>query len=418
MDAKALLMESLDVAIAASVPQNCLPPFIPSPPKGKTYVIGAGKAAAKMAQVFEQHYTGDHEGVVITRYGFVARTEKIKVIEASHPNPDEAGRQAAREIIGIANEATKDDLVICLLSGGGSSLLSCPHEGMDFDEYKALNDGLLKCGASIHEINTVRKHLNIAFGGRLAMAAFPAQILTLAISDVAGDDPSVIASGPTVGDPSSLEDALNILKHYDLNAGPTILSSLENPSHETPKPDDPVFHNAIYKLIVTPDSMLQAAAAFFEKSGITPHIISSEMEGDTNDCAILHADIAQKVLQQNQPVQKPCVLLSGGETTVKVTGKGEGGPNTQFVLKLAMALKGQENIYALACDTDGIDGIMDNAGAIITPQTLLNAQEKGLDPERYLKNNDSYNFFLQLDDLIKTGPTHTNVNDYRAVLIL
>ncbi len=418
MNPKALLMNSLEVAIAASVPQNCLPSFIPAPPKGKTYVIGAGKAAAKMAQVFEQHYTGDYEGVVITRYGFVAKTEKIKVIEASHPHPDEAGRNAARKILSLVNKATKDDLVICLLSGGGSSLLSCPHDGIDFEEYKELNDGLLKCGASIHEINTVRKHLNIAFGGRLAIAASPAQILTLAISDVAGDDPSVIASGPTVGDPSTLEDCRAIIKHYDLNAGPTILSGLKSPSHETPKPDDPVFQNAVYKLIVTPDIMLRAVADFFKKKGVTPHIISSEMEGDTNECAILHADLAQKVLQENQPVSSPCILLSGGETTVKVTGSGEGGPNTQFVLKLAIALKGQENTYALACDTDGIDGIMDNAGAIISPQTLKMAQEQGLNPSSYLENNDSYNFFLQLDNLIKTGPTHTNVNDYRAVLIL
>jgi hydroxypyruvate reductase len=413
MDARALLLESFDKVIEASVPQNWLPPFIPDPPKGTTYIIGGGKAAAKMAQVFENHYKGDFFGTVITRYGFTAETKIIKVVEAAHPNPDEAGRKAAKELLDIAAQAGADDLVICLLSGGGSALLSCPPEAVYFAELQALNAELLRCGASIHEINTVRKHLNLAFGGRLAKAAAPAKVITLAISDVAGDDPSTIASGPTVGDPTTLQDAKNVIQKYNLDIGTSIKDYLDDPAHESPKPEDKIFDGNDYRLIATPKKSIDAAADFFKKKNITPHILSYEMEGDTNECAVLHI---QKIKEAG--FFTPFVLLSGGETTVKVSGKGQGGPNTQFMLKAAIELAGQENIYALACDTDGIDGTMDNAGAVITPDTLKRARDRGLSPQEFLDNNDSYNFFKALNDLVTPGPTHTNVNDYRAILML
>ncbi len=413
-----LLLASFDKVVETAVPQNCLPAYIPEPPKGNTYIVGAGKAAAKMAQVFEEYYKGEYSGSVITRYGFVAETKTIKVVEASHPNPDQAGRDAAKEILEIAAKATEDDLLICLLSGGGSALLSCPPEEVDFDELKNLNDQLLKCGASIHEINCVRKHLNTAFGGKLAVAAAPANILTLSISDVSGDDPSSIASGPTVGDPTTLAQAKKVIKKYKLTAGPSIAAYLDDAANETPKPKDKIFEKSDYKLIATPEKSIQAAVKFFEEEKITPYVLSSELEGDTNECAFFHASIAHRILDKDEPFQKPCVLISGGETTVKVEGQGQGGPNTQFMLKLAIDLAGAENIYALACDTDGIDGIMDNAGAVIAPDTLKRAKENDLSARAYLENNDSYNFFKVLDDLVIPGPTHTNVNDYRAILLV
>jgi len=417
MNFKDLLLESFDTVLNESVPQNCMLPFIPKPSKGKTYVIGAGKAAAKMAQVFENNYKGDFEGMVITRYGFMCHTKKLEVVEASHPNPDEQGRIATKRILDIARNAKEGDRVICLLSGGGSALMSCPHEEIYFQEYQDLNDQLLKCGASIHEINCLRKHLNRAFGGKLAKAAFPAKMITLSISDVAGDDPSTIASGPTVGDPTTLKQAKAVIDKYEIEAGKTILKFLDNPENETPKPEDGIFKKSEYRLIATPEKSLQAAAQFFKRNEITPYILSSELEGDTNECASIHASIVKRVIENDEPFKKPCVIISGGETTVKVTGSGDGGPNTQFMLKLAMDLGEGHNVHALACDTDGIDGCMDNAGAIISSNTIKRAEEEGVSPKKFLANNDSYKFFKKLDDLIITGPTHTNVNDYRAIII-
>ncbi len=412
-----ILLSSFDVVLESSVPQNCLPEFLPEPSDAKTYVIGAGKAAAKMAQVFEDNYKGEYEGMVITRYGFVAPTQKLEVVEASHPNPDQQGRVATKRILDIAHNAQEGDVIICLLSGGGSSLMSCPHDEIDFEEYQSLNDQLLKCGASIQEMNCLRKHLNQAFGGKLAKAAYPAKIITLSISDVAGDDPSTIASGPTVGDPTTLEEARDVIVKYELNAGPSIVAFLNNPDHETPNPDDEIFSRAEYRLIATPEKSLQAAAQFFKSQNIQPYILSTELEGDTNECAALHGALVKRVLTKDEPFQKPCVIISGGETTVRVSGKGQGGPNTQFMLKLALDLGKTYPVFALACDTDGIDGIMDNAGAVITPETLVRAKQQGVCAKKSLDNNDSYNFFKALDDLVKPGPTHTNVNDYRAIII-
>lgn len=416
MEFHELLLESYKMVVEQALPENCLPKHLPGPPKGRTYVIGAGKAAAKMAQVFEANYPGDFTGVVITRYGFVADTQKIKVLEASHPQPDQAGVDGAKEILEFLSQTSKDDLVIFLLSGGGSSLLTCPLDGVDFGELQDLNKQLLECGASIYEINCVRKHLNKLFGGRLTRAASPAKILTLAISDVAGDDPSTIASGPSVGDPSTLEDAKRIIKKYALNASKSIIQCLDNSENETPKPDDACFENSEYVLIATPEKSLKEAVNLFQKNGINAHILSSEFEGDTNECAALHTAIVKRIISKDEPFKKPCALISGGETTVVVKGSGQGGPNTQFILKALMDLE-DNDVYALAGDTDGIDGSMDNAGAFITPETYAIAKEKGLDIRASLDNNDSYSFFEALDSLLMPGPTHTNINDYRVFVI-
>lgn len=412
------LLGSFEAALAQALPGRCLPGHLPDKPKGKTWVIGAGKASAKMAQVFEDLWPHDLEGVVVTRYGHSVPTQRIRVIEAAHPVPDRNGQRAAREILSIARRAEKDDLVVFLLSGGGSALLSCPYDAVGLEDMQSLNAQLLKSGASIHEINTVRKHLNHAFGGRLAQAAFPARVLTLAISDVAGDDPSTIASGPTVGDPGTLEEARAIIDARGISVSDSVRVHLQNPENETPKPGDACFSNTEYRLIATPQKSLEAAAAFCKAEGYAPFILSGEIEGDTNEAAAFHAALARQVCQYAQPFPRPCVLLSGGETTVKVTGTGQGGPNTQFMLSAALALGGQEGVYALACDTDGIDGSKDNAGAHIAPDTLQRAARRGLDARAMLADNNSCAFFEALGDLVVTGPTFTNVNDYRAFLIL
>ncbi len=416
-DTKSLLLKGYDAAVQAALPDNTLPALLPEPPKGKTYVIGAGKAAAKMAMLFEQHYKGAFEGMVITRKGQALPAEKIKIFEAAHPVPDENGPRAAREILEFARKATQDDLVICLLSGGGSALLSLPLDHIAFETYQSLNKQLLGCGAPIQHINAVRKHLTQCFGGQIALAAAPAKIITLSISDVAGDDPSVIASGPTVGDPSTQSDALDVIRQYDLKTDESVIETLQNKDYETPKPDDPVFKNSEYVLIATPQKSLEAGAAALEKEGIQTHILTSELEGDTNEAAAFHCAIIKQILQYGEPFNAPCALISGGETTVKLSGNGQGGPNTQMMLQTAILLENNPHVSALACDTDGIDGIMDNAGAYIDSSTLTRAMKNGLDPKACLENNDSYNFFEPLGDLIVPGPTHTNVNDFRVFLI-
>ncbi|MCB9988430.1 MAG: glycerate kinase [Rhodospirillales bacterium] len=417
-DYKQILLGAYDVAVAVSRPENGMTPYIPAKPKGKTYIIGAGKAAARMAQVFEELWDHDMEGMVITRYGHKLPTKIIRVIEAAHPVPDQAGMDGAKDMLAFLEQTTADDLVVCLLSGGGSALLTCPADGIDFADIQTLNKQLLACGAGIHEINTVRKHLNQAFGGKLAKAAAPARLVTLSISDVAGDDPSTIASGPTVGDPTTLEDARAILKKYDIQTTQAIVDYLNDPAHETPKPDDPVFANTEYHLIATPQKALEAAAAYIQERGFTPYILSSEIEGDTNEAAGFHVALVKQVLRHNQPVKRPCALISGGETTVKLTGTGDGGPNTQLMLASALLLNRADGVYALSCDTDGIDGNKDNAGATIDSTTMKRAEAAGLNAKALLTNNDSYAFFDALADRVAPGPTHTNVNDFRIFLIL
>ena len=419
MNFEDLLKLSFEVVHQSAHPDNCMRGFIPQEPKdGRLIVIGAGKASAAMAAAFEQAYQGEIEGLVVTRYGHSVPTSRIKIIEAAHPVPDRACVEAVEAIADLLKTSTLNDVIVCLISGGGSSLLTAPIDSLEFDVLQRLNDQLLKSGASIHDMNVVRKHLNKALGGGLASYANGAKMITLAISDVTGDDPSIIASGATVADPSTCSDALAILKEYNIDCDLSVINALQDPGNETSKPDDPVFKDNEYHLIATPKKALEVAAAFWRENGFHPYILDSEMEGDTNVCALQHIELIDKVYSGESDIQLPCALISGGETTVQVTGSGEGGPNTQFMLSAAIELDGHDKVYGLACDTDGIDGSTDNAGAVITPNTIKQMKEQGVSAQQYLDNNDSYHAFSAIEALVKTGPTFTNVNDYRVFLLL
>jgi hydroxypyruvate reductase len=413
----ALLLDLLGAAIDAAVPEKCVPAYLPQAPRGRTIVIGAGKASAAMARVVEEHWPGSLSGLVVTRYGHAVPCERIEIVEASHPVPDAAGRDAAARILAMVQGLTEDDLVLCLISGGGSALLALPAPGISFEDKQAVNKALLRSGANIGEMNCVRKHLSAIKGGRLAVAAAPAQIVALLISDVPGDDPAVIASGPTVADPTTHADALAIIEKYRIEAPPAVLARLRGHEDETPKPGDPRLARVDTRIITTPQHALEAAASVARAAGFTPMILSDAIEGEARDVALVHAAIARQCARRAQPAVPPCVLLSGGETTVTVRGKGRGGRNVEFLLALAIALDGLPGVHALAADTDGIDGTEDNAGAIIAPDTLARAAEAGLSAKAHLADNDGYSFFAGIDDLVVTGPTHTNVNDFRAIVI-
>jgi glycerate 2-kinase len=412
----------LDAALAAANPARVLPPHLPKPPKGRTIVVGAGKAAAAMAKAVEDHWRGEISGLVVTRYGYGLRSKRIEIVEARHPVPDAAGAAAAARILASVRNLTRDDLVLCLMSGGASALLASPAPGITLADKQALTQDLLRCGASIGELNTVRKHLSAIKGGRLAAAAAPARVLTLAISDVPGDDPAVIGSGPTVADPSTFAEARAILKKYDLKPPRSIARHLEAAADETPKPGDKRLAGARYVMIATPQMALQAAAAAARRHGVMPVILGDALEGEAADAALVHAGIAQAAVDGHFMVnrtapRRPLVLLSGGETTVTVRHDGRGGRNSVFVLALALALKGAPGIYGLACDTDGTDGTEDNAGAVITPDTIARAARRGVDLKALLAADDSWAAFDALGDLVVTGPTQTNVNDFRAILL-
>ncbi|MGI9421323.1 MAG: glycerate kinase type-2 family protein [Geminicoccaceae bacterium] len=413
-----LLRKMFEVAVDAATPSRLIRSYLPEKPKGRTIVLGAGKAAAAMASEVDQHMPGKVEGLVVTRYGHAVGCDHIEVVEAAHPVPDEAGRAAAARILKLAEEAGKDDLVLCLISGGASAVLSLPAEGISLDDKQALNRALLDSGADITQMNTVRKHLSAIKGGRLAAAAHPAKVVTLLISDVPGDDPAVVGSGPTVPDPTTFEDALDIVSRFGIAKPKSVIDHLRAGRDETPKPDDPRLADAETHLIATPQASLEAAVAIALDNGIRPVVLGDSIEGEARDVAKVMAGIARQVRRHAQPAMPPCVLLSGGETTVTVKGKGRGGRNAEFLLALAIQLAGAADIYALAADTDGIDGSEDNAGAIVTPDTLKRATELGLNAKAALAGNDGYGFFDKLEDLVKTGPTLTNVNDFRAILIL
>jgi hydroxypyruvate reductase len=404
-------------AVTAAAPALSVPKHLPPRPKGRTIVVGAGKAAASMAAAVEAHWKAPIEGLVVTRYGHGVPCEHIEVVEASHPVPDEAGLNAARRILDKVSGLTADDLVLVLISGGGSALLALPADGIPFYDKQALSRTLLSCGADIGELNTVRKHLSAIKGGRLAAAAAPAQVVTLAISDVPGDNVSTIASGPTAPDPSTSADALAVLTKYGIAATPAIIDCLKNPSAETPKPGDPCFARVSHVLVATPQQSLEAAARLARDAGLSSAILGNAIEGEARDVGVVHAGIARQCGDWGQPLEIPCVLISGGETTVTVRGNGRGGRNAEFLLSLGIAANGKNGIWALAADTDGIDGSEDNAGAILTPDTLRRACEFGIDVKARLADNDAYGVFAALDDLIVTGPTLTNVNDFRAVII-
>lgn len=418
--ARDLLLEMFGAAVAAAAPSQCVPPHLPPPPIGRTVVVGAGKAAAAMAMAVEAHWPADRplSGLVVTRYGHgVGPLPRIEVVEASHPVPDAAGAGAAARMLALVGGLTADDLVLCLISGGASALLALPAAGVDLAAKQAVGRALLRSGADIADMNCVRKHLSAIKGGRLAAAAVPASVVTLAISDVPRDDPAVIGSGPTVPDPTTLADARAVLTRYAVDVPANVAAWLSNPAAETPKPGAAAFARARTVIIATPQHALEAAAIVARAAGITPVILGDAIEGEANEVARVMAAIARQCAAYGQPAEPPCVLISGGETTVTVRGSGRGGRNAEFLLALAVALDGHPAIDAIACDTDGIDGTEDNAGATLTPDSILRALERGIDARAELANNDGYGFFAALGDLVMTGPTRTNVNDFRAILV-
>ena len=416
-DPQRLLRDLFASAIAAAHPRQVLADHLPTDRSGRVIVLGAGKAAAAMAEVIEHEWQGEVSGLVVTRYGHGAQCTKIDVVEAAHPVPDDAGERVARRVLQLVSGLSEDDRVIFLLSGGGSSLLALPADGLDLADKQAINKALLTSGATIGEMNCVRKHLSAIKGGRLAKACWPATVYTYAISDVPGDEATVIASGPTVGDPTTSAEALSILARYGIEIPAKVRAWLEDPRSETVKPGDPVLARSHFQLIATPQQALDAAAAQAEAAGL-PALILGDLEGEARDVAKVHAGIARQIVLHGQPIQPPCVILSGGETTVTVRGNGRGGRNAEFLLSLTESLKGLPGVYALAGDTDGIDGSEDNAGAIMTPDSYAQAAQRGLSARGELDNNNGYGYFAALDQLIVTGPTRTNVNDFRAILIL
>jgi glycerate 2-kinase len=422
-----LLRALFDAALAAADPGRAIAPHIPAPVSGRTVVVGAGKASAAMARAFEAAWPGPLDGIVVTRHGHAVPCDRIKIVEASHPVPDRAGEQAARDILDLAQGLGPDDQLVCLVSGGGSALLTLPAPGLSLADKQAVTRALLRSGATIGEINTVRKHLSAIKGGRLAAAAAPARVVTLAISDVPGDDPAVIASGPTVPDPTSFADARAVLAKYRIAEPAAVLAHLAAAAEETPKPGDAAFARARFELIASPQQALSAAADAALARNITPIVLSDRIEGEARDVAAVHAAIALQLYDGRfrvggSIVAPPAVLLSGVETTVTLRGRGRGGRNSEFLLALAAALAkdpgGAPGIAALACDTDGIDGTEDNAGAIVYPNTIARAAAGGLAIKQALAQNDGYGFFAALGDLVVTGPTLTNVNDFRAILVL
>jgi len=429
-DPRAFLRALFDVAVAQALPGASLATFLPAPPRGRTLVLGAGKAGGAMAAALDAAWPAEAPmtGLVVTRYDSVppafaaaqARgTTRIEVVQAAHPVPDEAGRRAAARILELARGLSADDLVVCLISGGASSLLALPAPGVTLEEKQAINGALLKSGAAIDEMNCVRKHLSAIKGGRLAAACAPARVVSLLVSDVPGDSPSVIGSGPTVPDPTTCADALAVLERHAIAVPARIRADLESGALETPKPGDATFANHEVHLVATPQQSLDAAAALARSAGLGAHVLGDDLEGESREVGKVHAALARQIARRGQPFARPCVVLSGGETTVTVKQKGgRGGRASEFLLGCALALQGERDVWALAADTDGIDGVETNAGAFATPDTLERARRLGLNGRDHLDRNDAYSFFAGLGDLLVTGPTFTNVNDFRAILIL
>ncbi len=423
MTPKELLLESFRAAVAAADPLEILPARLPPPPAGRTLVLGAGKAAASMALAVEQHWpaAAPLDGLVITRYRHGLLTNRLKVVEAGHPIPDASGEKAAREVLRLAKSLGADDLLLALVSGGGSALLSLPVDGITMDELKATTKELLRCGAPIQDMNTVRKHLSAIQGGRLA-AATKARVLALVVSDVTGDDPTHVASGPCAPDPSTYRDAFDVLARYGVKAPKSVVEFLERGARgeipESPKPGDKVFARVENRVIATAQQSLQAGARYFEGQGITPAILGDSVTGEASEVAKAYGALARQVKRRGEPFKPPVALISGGECTVTVRGRGRGGRCAEFLLALGIDLAGLEGIHALAADTDGIDGSEDNAGAYLAPDSVARAESTGLSAKRLAANNDSYSFFSVLGDLVVTGPTRTNVNDYRVILVV
>ena len=422
MDETETLLGSFRAALAAADPLKIVPPQLPKPPRGRTVVVGAGKAAGAMALAVENHWpaAAPLEGVVITRYGHGSPTKRIRVVEAGHPVPDEQGERAAREILALAETLGEDDLLLALVSGGGSSLLALPVPEVSMADLKAVTRELLASGAPIQDMNTVRKHLSAIQGGRLA-AATRARVLALVISDVTGDDPTHIASGPCSPDPSTFGEAIEILARFGVRAPASVAAWLERGARaavpETPKPGDGAFARTENRVIATAHASLVAAADFVQRRGIAPLVLGDSVTGEAAEVAKVYGALARQVRRHSHPAKPPAALISGGETTVTLHGHGRGGRCTEFLLSLAVDLAGLEGTWALACDTDGIDGSEDNAGAILRPDALARVAALGLDPKRMLADNDGYGFFSALGELVVTGPTRTNVNDYRIIVV-
>lgn len=421
-DPRALLRAMFDAAIARAQPALCIPPHLPAPGslKGRLVVIGAGKASAAMAQAVERAWTGAPEalsGFVVTRYGYAVPCQRIEIAEAAHPVPDEAGLRAAQRMLQVVQGLTQDDLVLCLISGGGSALLPLPAPGLTLQDKQDVNRALLASGATISEMNCVRRHLSAIKGGRLAAACHPARVLTLLISDVPGDRPIDIASGPTVGDPTTCADALAIVRRYGIALAPAVREVLESGRGESVKPGDERLARCETRIIAAPQASLEAAAAVAREAGYAAHILGDALEGEARDVGKVLGGIALQVAQRGQPFAAPCVLLSGGETTVTVRGSGRGGRNVECLLSQALTLRGHPQVHALAGDTDGVDGQEETAGALLAPDTLERAFAAGLRPADCLADNDGHGFFEALGDSVVTGPTLTNVNDFRAIYV-
>jgi len=418
LDERRLLRRMFDAAVESAQPAHALPSCLPDPPRGRTVVVGAGKASAAMARALEEHWRGALRGIVVTRYGHAVPCERIDVVEAAHPVPDAAGVDAARRVLAAVAGLSRDDLVIALISGGGSALLTLPAQGVSLADKQQVNRALLASGAAIGDINCVRRHLSAIKGGRLAAACHPARVVTLAISDVPGDHPIDIASGPTVPDPTTRADARGVLRRYGVDEPASVRSLLDSEAAESVKPGDPRLARVDYRIIATPQKALEAAAQVARAEGVTPVILSDSIEGEARDVGKVLAALARQVALRREPFAPPCVLLSGGETTVTVRGDGRGGRNVEFLLALVLALHGCRGICALAADTDGVDGVEEIAGAMATPDTLARGFEHGRNAAHDLDRNDAHAFFEALGDGVITGPTRTNVNDFRAILIV
>lgn len=415
-DHRALLVSLFNAAVEAANPEHCLRPFLPEVPLGRTVVVGAGKGSAQLARALERIWPGKLEGAVVTRYGYAVSCDQIEVLEASHPVPDSAGLRASERLLSLVEDLTPDDLVIALVCGGGSALLPAPSVGLDLGDEIALNEALLHSGAPISAMNVIRKQFSRIKGGRLAVAAHPAKVVTLVVSDIPGDDPALVSSGPTIPSSATLCDAIAMIDRYKIDLPPKLLRHLQSVDH-APQTDDPVFERNSVHVVTSAKVSLEAAVAAAAKAGMRAAILSDSLEGEAREAGAFHAAVIREIERNGRPFERPVVLLSGGETTVTVKGKGKGGRNTEFLLSLALNIQNTQGVHALAADTDGIDGSEDNAGAFVDSTTIDRMLSAGIRAEDFLMNNDAWSAFSAVKDLFVCGPTGTNVNDFRAILI-